>query len=575
MTEREDQVGKDGNMMIRKRISRIASALAGTALLVGMLSSSVWAAGGSADGAVTAGIIDPGMTGSITIHKTDAESGEGVPGAGFSVAQVGAITTVSASEGTGTYVTGLDGTLQGIFESCGVMPESVDGGASYRIDEIAAACDTANRSAWKELNALSSGSASASGVTGEDGTYTAESLVPGVYLIAETETPDGYLPGNSFLVMLPVTNTEELTAGGQTYPAGTAWVYDIEAAPKNVSPVIEKYIVADDGETLTKSGDYSIGDEVRKVIIADAPCLADGYTSFEITDEMDNTLIYREIFGVYIGRKMSSEAKISDIEALKQIKTGGYTAKVSEDGHSFTVSFGKSGISALNALTEDSACYVVFGTEITEEAVPGTAMTNEPWYEIGNHTGKHRFDGNKTEEYTYGIRIEKSGVSDFSKVSFSVEKDGKALTFRKDAAGNYFPSVLDGAGPSLVPDGNGLIFIKGLDAGKYQLRETSTEPGKNLLTGPLTVQLTAKSPLTGALQKASVSAGEVTKTLKVVSTEKGTAKAVACLPVNNTTALTLHTGGAGYLVYGLLAAVFFGAALVILKSAGRNGGRKQ
>ena len=156
-----------------------------------------------------------------------------------------------------------------------------------------------------------------------------------------------------------------------------------------------------------------------------------------------------------------------------------------------------------------------------------------------------------------------------------MEKDGKALTFRKDAAGNYFPSVLDGAGPSLVPDGNGLIFIKGLDAGKYQLRETSTEPGKNLLTGPLTVQLTAKSPLTGALQKASVSAGEVTKTLKVVSTEKGTAKAVACLPVNNTTALTLHTGGAGYLVYGLLAAVFFGAALVILKSAGRNGGRKQ
>ena len=117
-------------MMIRKRISRIASALAGTALLVGMLSSSVWAAGGSADGAVTAGIIDPGMTGSITIHKTDAESGEGVPGAEFSVAQVGSITTVSASEGTGTYVTGLDGTLQGIFESCGVMPESVDGGAS-------------------------------------------------------------------------------------------------------------------------------------------------------------------------------------------------------------------------------------------------------------------------------------------------------------------------------------------------------------------------------------------------------------------------------------------------------------
>ena len=126
-------------MMIGKRIRQIASALAGTALIVGMLSSSVWAAGGSADGAVTAGVIDPGMTGTVTIHKTDAESGKSVPGAKFSISKVGTIATVSTSEGIGTYVTGLDGTLKSIFEGCGVMPEAADGGAGYRIDEIAAA----------------------------------------------------------------------------------------------------------------------------------------------------------------------------------------------------------------------------------------------------------------------------------------------------------------------------------------------------------------------------------------------------------------------------------------------------
>ena len=349
--------------------------------------------------------------------------------------------------------------------------------------------------------------------------------------------------------MLPVTNSEDITVGGQSYPAGTAWVYDIDAAPKNVSPVIEKYIVADDGDSLTKSGDYSIGDEVRKVIIADAPCLADGYTSYEIADEMDETLVYREIFGIYIGKKTDGEPKMSEIESLKQIKAGDFTVKAAEDGHSFRVTFGKNAIKTLNALTEDSACYLVFGTEITQEAEPGKAMTNEPWYEIGNHTGKQ--------------------------VSFAMEKDGKTLTFLKDKAGNYCPSVSDDAESALVPDANGRILVKGLDAGKYQLRETSTEPGKNLLTGPLTVQLTAKSPLTGELRKASVSAGGVTKTLKSISPGKGMAKAVACLPVNNTTALTLHTGGAGYLTYGVLAAVFFGAALLILKSAGRKSGRKR
>jgi hypothetical protein len=156
-----------------------------------------------------------------------------------------------------------------------------------------------------------------------------------------------------------------------------------------------------------------------------------------------------------------------------------------------------------------------------------------------------------------------------------MEKDGRAITFLKDEAGNYCPSALDGADVSLVPDADGRILIKGLDAGEYQLRETSTEPGKNLLTGPLTVRLTAESPLTGALRKASVSAGGVSKTLKIVSPGKGMAKAVACLPVNNTTALTLHTGGAGYLAYGILAAVFFGAALMILKGAGRKSGRRQ
>ncbi|MBP3879222.1 MAG: SpaH/EbpB family LPXTG-anchored major pilin [Lachnospiraceae bacterium] len=560
--------------MIGKTISRIASILVGTVFMMGMIPTGVWAAGEPAGGAVSAGIIDTGMTGSITVHKTDAESGEGIPGAVFIIAQVGAITTVSATEGTGTYVTDLDGTLQSIFEGCGAMPEPAGDGA-FRIDEIAAACDAANRGAWKELLALASGKTSASGTTGQDGTFTAGSLVPGVYLVSETKTPDGYLPGNSFLVMLPVTNTEEVTAGGRSFPAGTAWVYDIDVNPKNVSPEIEKYIVADDGEALTKSGDYSIGDEVRKVIIADAPLLADGYTSYEITDEMDDTLVYKEVFGVYIGRKMGGDAKLSDIEALKQVKAGAYSVKASEDGHSFKVSFGKNAIAALNALKEDSACYLVFGTEITETAQAGSAMTNEPWYEIGNHTGKHKFTGNKTEEYTYGLRIEKSGVSDFSKVSFTLEKNGKTLTFRKDNAGYYFPSVLENAGESLVPDADGRILIKGLDAGKYQIRENSTEPGRNLLTGPLTVQLTAKAPLTGALQKASVSAGGDAKSLKVVSAGKGMAKAVAVLPVNNTTSLTLHTGGAGYLAYGVLAAVFFGAALMVLNGAGRKSGRKR
>ena len=121
--------------MIGKTISRIASILVGTVFMMGMIPTGVWAAGEPAGGAVSAGIIDTGMTGSITVHKTDAESGEGIPGAVFNIAQVGAITTVSAAEGTGTYVTDLDGTLQSIFEGCGAMPEPAGDGETEQKGE--------------------------------------------------------------------------------------------------------------------------------------------------------------------------------------------------------------------------------------------------------------------------------------------------------------------------------------------------------------------------------------------------------------------------------------------------------
>ncbi len=59
---------------------------------------------------------------------------------------------------------------------------------------------------------------------GPDGTVRFDGLVPGMYLIVQTEASEGYYPISPFAVTLP------LNSGGE-------WVYDIDAGPK-MQPLI-------------------------------------------------------------------------------------------------------------------------------------------------------------------------------------------------------------------------------------------------------------------------------------------------------------------------------------------------
>lgn len=58
-------------------------------------------------------------------------------------------------------------------------------------------------------------------ITGTDGSATADALELGVYLVVQTEGPEHYTLSGPFLVFLPMTGNN-----------GTAWVYEIAAAPK-------------------------------------------------------------------------------------------------------------------------------------------------------------------------------------------------------------------------------------------------------------------------------------------------------------------------------------------------------
>lgn len=71
-------------------------------------------------------------------------------------------------------------------------------------------------------------------VTDRDGNASFKDLELGVYLVEEIGgILSGYEACDPFLVSVPMTNQTEVTYDGVTYEAGTIWIYDVIAAPKN------------------------------------------------------------------------------------------------------------------------------------------------------------------------------------------------------------------------------------------------------------------------------------------------------------------------------------------------------
>lgn len=71
-------------------------------------------------------------------------------------------------------------------------------------------------------------------VTDRNGNASFKDLELGVYLVEEIGgILSGYETCNPFLVSVPMTNQTEATYDGVTYEAGTIWIYDVIAAPKN------------------------------------------------------------------------------------------------------------------------------------------------------------------------------------------------------------------------------------------------------------------------------------------------------------------------------------------------------
>ena len=601
--------GKELGMKLNLKLKRIGTVLVTTILMTAALGKPCTADTGSP-------VIDPEKTGSLTIYKISENNGNvyegngkaneafanrGIPGAMFEIVKIADISMgADDTNGVSGGFTGLESDFFSLCTDNGVTIEMEGTGSNrhWTTERI--------MQGFQELLSISTNSASGEdivrsyvsskstkkqlGPTDNTGKAEISGLPLGLYLVAEVSAASGsgsestQSSGNlssPFLVSLPMS-------AGDDNDSNTYWMYDVTVYPKVPNITVPKYIVDDDGETLRETADYEIGETVHQIIAPSIPVVGTGenkgYEKYVVTDEMEKGLSVSEVTSVKLGpwvadptstaafSNFTKLTKGTDYAVFKNDGTDELTSNNASGTKKFRVELLPDGLAKLKGLNQCGQLVVFFDAVVTGEADAGNGSPNVNTPTLtAKQTGGPAvtFTGNSPAVYTYRLNIDKVGVSDYSKVSFSVSRGDTQLQFIKESDGVYhlFDHDTDNVGnakTAVIPDSGGHLAVKGLDSDTYKITEQSTQSGRELLKSAFEVTLTGKTPVNGELQEARLSVGTMSTTLTI---EQGTAS----MQVQNRSALVLRTGGSGVVLIYIGAIGLFGIALVLtVMKAGRK-----
>ena len=314
--------------------------------------------------------------------------------------------------------------------------------------------------------------------TESDGETAFENLEPGIYIVAETKVPTAtntttYYESAPFIVSLPSTSGKDGNNNdiGNPNEAGTKWIYDIKATPKNNAASGEKKITgvtSQEGKnpgtldtTTNKKASANIGDTVSYEIKATSPTKESG--EFNVTDTIKGLEIKEDTIKVKVNNEV--------------LPSSNYELTKNNDKKGFKVAFTQDWIKS-NPNTEITISY---DAVVTSDAKIGTdANTNEAIIDFGNGP-KKTID--PAIVYTYGFTLTKQGEGENEKlkgVKFALLNKDKVQIEEKET------------------DKDGLVTFDGLAAGTYYLKETKTVSGYTLLANPIEITISAPAADTPA-----------------------------------------------------------------------------
>lgn len=250
---------------------------------------------------------------------------------------------------------------------------------------------------------------------------------------------------------------------------------EVTVSDKNDAPTVEKKIDLD-GTNFAEKNSVNIGDHVSfKTTINVKP----GAKNYVLHDRMDSHLEYTSIYQV----EDNLDNLRDTTDFVVKTKTDGLT-----DGCTFEISFTEAYYKK-NRENIDTGkltkITVQYGANVKDDAVINEPMKNTTHLTYGDQNTVT--NESETITKTFGIPVFKytgdstplEGAWFILSTDSTCNDDTKNLKFSLNESGKYRFNTLGTA--TLKSQSNGYIYIEGLKAGTYFLKETKAPDGYNLL----------------------------------------------------------------------------------------------
>ena len=403
---------------------------------------------------------------------------------------------------------------------------------------------------------------------------TSVDLAAGYYLIVDASTLGSASNDAYNSALLQITGKEKLTIEKK---------YDV--------PSFDKDII-DNGRNV-EAADYNIGDTITYELTGTLPNNYDDYETYKYVFHdkyLSKGQAFQNDVKVYVG----------SVSTANEINPDSVTPTTSTDGTNqteITITFNN--LKNLTNVTKDSKIIVRYTAVLTADANIGSAGNrNEAYLEFSNNpndagvgtpsTGETPHD--YTLVFTYELDAEKVdgdnnstrlGGAQFVLKATDGDHNGKYV--KLDANGKISgwldtkPSeVEDNAdvaaaaadGVLITAADTGLVNIKGLDAGTYELEEIKAPAGYNKLSAPIT--LTVAATITGTDTSTHDTVDPALETLNIKvgnkSAEAGNiSTGVVTTKIENNKGTTLPTtGGIGTTIFYVLGSILVLGAVILL-----------